>query len=171
MTVSTSESAFDGDIAEKLLSQADQDTLTVALGDLRQKVLAQVDSSNKLRPGRVFRYAERSVLCLYQRLTRTCFDTFPVCSQREAIYGPLPEILYRDAVVAENELYGEAENDWLEWPLTASDGQAAALICLIADGKVGFPSLQKGVLQNREALEPDFCRRSHSMSARSMSQL
>lgn len=55
--------------------------------------------------------------------------------QHSLIYGVFPDTLYKDADEQEGDLY--AAGDWLEWPLTGSDGSVAALVTMVSDMKVG----------------------------------
>jgi hypothetical protein len=50
--------------------------------------------------------------------------------------------MYEDADELEGDLY--AAKNWLDWPLTGSDGSVAALVALVSDMKVG-PFLALGL--------------------------
>lgn len=58
MTISTAENDFSPEVAESLLHQVEQSTLSRALVELRRSCIAQVEGG-KHRPGRAFRYQEK----------------------------------------------------------------------------------------------------------------
>ena len=60
--------------------------------------------------------------------------------------GPFQSEVFHDAIAQEEELLAEdeeGEHDWREWSLLATDGDTAALLELVSDGKVQFSRISK----------------------------
>ena len=70
-------------------------------------------------------------MCLHR-----CLDLFNDLlawrSQTQLMYGVLPNILYKDAVEQDEDLF----EDWSPWPLLGNDGSVAALLSMMSNGKV-----------------------------------
>lgn len=54
-----------------------------------------------------------------------------------ALGGSISSDLFQDAAGLEEDLAAGESDTWREWPLTATDGDSAALIQLVSDNKVG----------------------------------
>ncbi|KAK0208398.1 hypothetical protein DFS33DRAFT_1303084 [Desarmillaria ectypa] len=55
-----------------------------------------------------------------------------------ALGGSISSDLFQDAAGLEEDLAAGESDTWREWPLTATDGDSAALIQLVSDNKVDF---------------------------------
>ncbi|SJL05812.1 uncharacterized protein ARMOST_09148 [Armillaria ostoyae] len=55
-----------------------------------------------------------------------------------ALGGSISSDLFQDAAGLEEDLTAGESDTWREWPLTATDGDSAALIQLVSDNKVDF---------------------------------
>ena len=128
MTMSTGEANFDQDDAERLLQAIEPTTLRKAHDELRGSCIALVEG--RRRPGRAFRYQDSCVK--KSIISPSILDA--EFRQNALIYGPLPNTMYKDADELEGDLC--AGEDWLDWPLTGSNGSVAALVAMISDMKV-----------------------------------
>lgn len=59
--------------------------------------------------------------------------------------GSFQSDVFHDAIAQEEELHAddEDESDWREWSLLATDGDVAALLELVSDGKVQHSFLMR----------------------------
>jgi hypothetical protein len=59
-----------------------------------------------------------------------------LCSNQNAIGGPVPRDTFHDAAALE-ELFRQ-DDSWRDWPLLATDGDAAALIEAVSNNQVNL---------------------------------
>ncbi|CAL1696293.1 unnamed protein product [Somion occarium] len=121
MVLSTSKEAYDPEAAAALLKSIGEESVKTATRlMLSRNVLSKmVRDISKPRPGRTLKISDSNMYSL----------------------GGLFQLdVFQDAIAQEDELLAEPEdgNEWREWSLLATDGDAAALIELASEGKLDF---------------------------------
>ncbi|KAG6885704.1 hypothetical protein C0993_010876 [Termitomyces sp. T159_Od127] len=118
VTLGTPHECYDPELGSTLLHAIGEHNVSVATKNLLGRgVLSKlVRDPQKQKPGRQLKISE---------------------SNQNATGGPIPREVYQDAAALE-ELSLQDVGSWREWPLTASDGDSAALIQLVSENKVEF---------------------------------
>ncbi|KAG6891388.1 hypothetical protein C0992_007611 [Termitomyces sp. T32_za158] len=118
VTLGTPHECYDPELGSTLLHTIGEHYVSVATKNLLSRgVLSKlVRDPQKQKPGRQLKISE---------------------GNQNATGGPIPRETFQDAVALE-EISLQDGCIWREWPLTASDGDSAALIQLVSDNKVEF---------------------------------
>ncbi|KAH6916823.1 hypothetical protein BKA70DRAFT_313865 [Coprinopsis sp. MPI-PUGE-AT-0042] len=108
---------YDCDVASTLLRSAGEEEVAAATQDLLARgVLSKLQRDpKKQKPGRQLKISDNN---------------------QNAIGGMIPRDTYQDASSLLESVH--FMSDWREWPLTATDGDALALIHLVAESQVDF---------------------------------
>ncbi|KAI0706049.1 hypothetical protein BC835DRAFT_1311874 [Cytidiella melzeri] len=122
MTLGTPSDIYDVDHATELLRSAGKEAVDVAVKDMLERgvVSKLLRDPNKNKPGRVLKISDQN---------------------QNALGGFFAAELFQDASAFEEALGSSYQDDplaWREWPLIATDGDAAVLIELVSEGKLDF---------------------------------
>ncbi|KAI0095273.1 hypothetical protein BDY19DRAFT_917063 [Irpex rosettiformis] len=122
MTLSTPNETYNADRAAELLNSAGKEAVDIAMKDMLERgvISKLVRDIKKNKPGRLLKISDPN---------------------QNAIGGFIPAELFQDACALEEGLCSSRQNyslPWRVWPLTASDGDTAALLELVSEGKVDF---------------------------------
>ena len=136
MTLGTPNDAYDVDRASHLLSSVGDAPVKVAVHDLQARGVISLLARDptKPKPGRTLKISDVYVIAISGLVI---YETQGHCSNQNALSGNIAAELFQDASALE-ELVSQQDEDmpWREWPLLATDGDLAALVELVSDGKV-----------------------------------
>ncbi|TFY76774.1 hypothetical protein EWM64_g7235, partial [Hericium alpestre] len=118
MVFETPNENYDASAAAELLHDIGEQPVSVAQGNLLSRgVLSKlVRDPKKPKPGRTLKISEVN---------------------QNALGGPIASDTFQDAATLWT-LCEEQEDTWREWPLLSTDGDTAALLQAVSDGKVNF---------------------------------
>ncbi|KAL6299663.1 hypothetical protein BKA93DRAFT_741989 [Sparassis latifolia] len=120
MMLGTPHESYDPEAAAKALHLVGEEYVKNATMNLLSRgILTKVvRDPKKSRPGRTLRISDNN---------------------QNALSGPLPQEVFQDASALEDLLAQEEDTGcWREWPLLVSDGDSAALLELVSEGKIDF---------------------------------
>ncbi|KIJ51348.1 hypothetical protein M422DRAFT_26765 [Sphaerobolus stellatus SS14] len=115
MVFGTQDEEYNAEDASTLLENVGQDRIRRASDELSAKgVISELNSSHRKRPGRQMKISEQN---------------------EDALGGIIPIDTFADACMTEDSVE-EGGNDWKEWNLLASNGDMAAFIDLVSEGRL-----------------------------------
>lgn len=155
MTLGTPSETYDADRAASLLKSVGQEVVDVAVKDMLERgvISKLVRDPKKNKPGRLLKISDLWVFRYVLSLGTDCLADH---RNQNALGGPVATELFQDACALEEGFCSSLQEDlsaWKTWPLTASDGDTAALLELVSEGKVDFEIDATGPQSARAAID------------------
>lgn len=128
---------YDPEIASVMLQSADQQAVALATKNLVNRGILSKSQRDpqKQKPGRQLKISEKFVLPYAKFNISNLFTTY---SNQNVIGGNIARDIFQDAIALDENASGKTP--WQEWPLTATEGDSAAIVQLTSEDKV-FASL------------------------------